>query len=434
MDVKNKKVLVVGLGISGQAAARLLLDRGAEVSITEIDDTPELQEISKKFILQGVAVELGRNSEQFVEGHDLIITSPGVNSENDIFRWSKKYNIPLISEIEFAGSYIDCPMIAITGTNGKSTVTSLIAHIFNCAGKNAVACGNIGFPLSSVVLEQGKFDFAIVEVSSFQLEYITDFRPDTAVFLNFSCDHIDSHKSMERYLIAKLNIFKNQIQQDNAVIRSKDFNLIKNAIKSQIVFYDNNDPQTKQFMSGITLNIQKENIQAAYSVARIYSIELDKIRDAIESFQPLPHRMEYVTDVNGVNFINDSKATNVASVNACLSAIKGPVVLILGGRDKGDDFSELKNAAIKKVKSIIAVGEAKEKIQDQLSNSIEVEKAIGFKEAVVHASKIAPQGGTVVLSPGCSSFDMFKDYKERGEIFKKCVLDLAKHKEVGFVC
>lgn len=426
-NLLNKKVLVVGLGASGLAACRLVLSKGGNLWVTEGNINKGLENIAHSLISKGAHVELGKHTQDYVAQKDLIIVSPGVLPTCTIFEWAKKYQIPVVSELEFASWYIKCPLICITGTNGKSTVTSLIQHIFSYAeipSKKTIACGNLGKPLSEIALDDMKLDLAVVEVSSFQLMYIKRFRPYISVWLNFSYDHLDYHSSMSEYKKAKLRIFENQGKGDWAVIHYKEAERIGN-IKAQKLFYGNNSMSTWEF-NDIKLkgshNIN--NVEAAVIVSRLCGMGNDEIRKAVRSFQSLSHRMEFVMSLEGVDFINDSKATNIDAVSCALDGFSGPMVLILGGRDKGGDFTKLKEQIDEKIIKVILIGEAKEKIKKQIEGSIPVCIVDSLDNAVINAFNNAAPGTVVLLSPGCSSFDMFKNYKERGDKFKESVLKL----------
>lgn len=407
MNLKNKKVLVVGLGISGLAACKLLLDKGASLWITERGDSLDKRNITEDLIKKSAIAELGRHSEDFVRGKDLIVVSPGIHPECEVLKWAKRYKIPTVSELELASWYAKCPLICVTGTNGKSTVTSLIDHIFKAAGKETAACGNLGTPLSEIVLKDKTLDFAVVEISSFQLEYIKSFRPYVSVWLNFSYDHLDRYRSMAEYLQAKLRIFENQTEEDWAVINSYDTDKI-GGIRAKKMVYSGG------------------NLEAAASVARIFRIDESIIKNAVRNFTPLPHRMEFVASINSIDFIDDSKGTNVHAVLHALNTLKGPVVLILGGRDKGDDFTRLREMIKDKVSHLVVIGEAKDKIVKELTDTVPIDIAEILEDAVDIAYSRAKATASVLLSPGCSSFDMFKDYKKRGEKFKTAVLKLQE--------
>lgn len=400
-DLTGKKVLVVGLGKSGVAVSRLLIEKGAIVWVTEKGIISHCQ--LEKLGIDGIfSLESGRHTEGFVKGKDLVVVSPGVAPTSEVMGWAKKYNIPIISEIELASWFVRCPLVCVTGTNGKSTVTGLIDHILRCAGKSSVACGNIGLPLSEVVLKYKRLDFCIVEVSSFQLEYIMDFKPKVSVWLNFSYDHLDRYPSMDAYLKAKLRIFENQTEDDWAIINRTELDRVGN-IRAKKIVYDG------------------ANEDAAVTTAKLLGIDEDVIMYAVKNFKPLPHRMQYVDTIDGVDFIDDSKATNVHAVIYALNHFERPIVLILGGRDKGDDFNRLKDLLREKVMCVVVFGEAKEKIISQLEGVVPIYSTETLEDSVDVAFSNASTGTKVLLSPGCSSFDMFRDYKERGERFQDLV-------------
>jgi len=342
--------------------------------------------------------------------------------------WAEKYKIPVVSEIELASWYIDCPLICVTGTNGKSTVTMLIDYILKCAGKRTIGCGNLGMPLSEVVLNYKNLDYCVAEVSSFQLEFINDFKPYISVWLNFSYDHLDHHASMDEYLKAKLRIFENQTPSDWAVVYYEENKRVGNTKAKKIIYGDKSGVEfvvEDIFLKG---KHNHDNIQAAFAVAKICGIESEVIKNAVKTFKPLSHRMEYVDTIENITFIDDSKATNVHAVIPALNSLNAPVVLILGGRDKGDDFTRLKDVIKEKVKTVVVIGEAKEKIINQLKKIVHICESSTLENAVEDAMKFSVPGGTVILSPGCSSFDMFKDYKERGERFKEAVKQIRNIK------
>lgn len=392
------KALVVGLGISGLAAARLLLSKGESVWVTEKDGDSHL------IPPEGVVSELDGHTEEFVKDKDLIVISPGVQPGSEVLLWADKYKVPVISELELASRYVKCPLVCVTGTNGKSTVTSLIDHILSCAGKETIACGNLGIPLSEVALKCEDLDAAVVEVSSFQLGFIRNFRPYVSVWLNFSCDHLDYHASMEDYLSAKKRIFENQTRADWAVINYNESGRI-GEMSARRLFYNGG------------------NTEAARVTAGIFGIRGDVVEKAIRTFKPLPHRMQYTAEVDGINFIDDSKATNVHAVNYALGSLKWPVILILGGRDKGGDFTKLN---LEKVSCVVVMGEAKEKIISQIRGKAPFVSVSNLDEAVDYAYNNAGRGTAVLLSPGCSSFDMFRDYSERGERYQEAVFRLKE--------
>lgn len=458
MNVQGKKVLVVGLGKSGISASKLLLQKGAITNITEQGNTAELKTIARGLTELGADVELGKHSEGFIKGTELVVVSPGVPNDSWIIQYLKKNKMPIISEIELAGRYLSCPIVGVTGTNGKSTVTSLIDHIFRYSGKHSIACGNIGFPLSEVVMSKKKYDIAVVEISSFQLEYTYKLHSHIAVFLNFSYDHQDYHTSMQKYWDAKFKLFYNQSGDDWAVINYDKLFAHEsiNDIKSKKIFFGG-DPRLKEYVQNVlwiednNMKIkingetdviqgvkdilgfgvhQMENLLAAVAVAKICGIHPFLIKEAVERFKPLPFRMQKIAAANDIDFINDSKSTNISSVIAALSGVPGEVVLIMGGKDKGDNFSQLASYIEGKVSCLIAIGEAAERIKKELSSSVLIEKADSLKKAIEIAFNKADYNKTVLFSPGCSSFDMFKDYKERGRAFNILVGECTNKKQL----
>lgn len=423
-NLNGKKVLVVGLGVSGVAAVKLLLNKGAVVKVSDALDNAKIRISAEIFAKKGVEIELGKNSAEFAKGSELIVTSPGVNSNNEILLWAKKNEVPVISEIELASWIIKYPLICVTGTNGKSTVTTLIDAIFKSAGKKTVPCGNLGLPLSEVAMQYDDLDYAIVELSSFQLEYIKTFRPYISIWLNFSYDHLDHHESMEDYLKSKLRIFENQTERDWAIINYAEIYNVGDLKAQKVVYGENAELDWGNEIIQLKGKHNQENIAASVACAKICGIGDESILKTVRSFKGLPHRIEYVDSVHGVSFIDDSKATNVHAVIPTLNSFKKPLILIMGGRDKGDDFARIRDLVSKKTDLLILFGEAKQKIREQLEGTVPTHLASTMDDAVEFAIKNAVKGATVVLSPGCSSFDMYRDYKERGEKFHEAVKKL----------
>ena len=423
-DLTNKKVVVVGLGVSGQAVSRLLLSKGASVWITDKERNAELDVLSEYFVGLGANVELGGHTRDFVREASLIIISPGIAYNCKIFKWAEEDKTVLISELEFASWFANFPLIAITGTNGKSTVTRLIECIFKHSNIKTLSCGNIGFPLSDVIMKHNDLDVAIIEVSSFQLEFIETFKPKIAVWLNFSHDHIDQHITMDKYLNAKLNIFVNQKEDDWAVVYYEEINRIKRLLKSKTKIFNKDIGKYKNS------KVFCENINASIAVAEIYGIKKEIIEKAIWDFKLLPHRLEYVAEIDGIEFVDDSKSTNISSVIAALNSINKKVILLLGGKDKRDDFSKLKNIINDKVRLLIAIGETRDKIVQQLKEVVPIKTMLDISKAINFAFDNANYGEVVLLSPGCSSFDMFENYKERGKVFQKCVNNLKSKVQI----
>lgn len=416
---KNKKVTIVGLARSGLACANLFYRLGAQVSVTEKQDNDLLRHNAAALASKEIRYELGRHSRDFIRGQDLVIVSPGVPDEASPVAWAKELNIPLISEIEAA--WLVCPgkVIAVTGTSGKTTVTTLIGRLLEAAGIKAFVCGNIGIPFSQEVEKISAEDFVSLEVSSFQLEHISDFKPRISVLLNFSRNHLDRYKDMPEYLEAKKRIFLNQGPEDFLVYNHDD-PLVTDAVAAARA-------RLLPFCASDGIN---PNCAALSCVGEALGIDREVAPRVFNDFKGLPHRMEYVAEHNGVVFINDSKATTAESAVWALKSIDAPVILIAGGKDKGVDYSLILGAAAGKLKQVIVIGEAAEKIESALNRSFAVSRARSLEEAVEKALSLAAPGDRVLLSPMCSSFDMFSGYEERGACFKKAVQALGKASRV----
>ena len=422
MDLRGKKVAVVGLGRSGVVAANLLLEKGAKVSITDCLDNQKIRENvhtlkNKKNI---ISIETGRHTEDLIKGQNLVVVSPGVPLDSLPVLWAKKRNIPVIGEIELAFAACCAPIIAITGTNGKTTVTTLLGQIFKDAGRKCVVCGNIGNPFSAEVARISNEHVVILEVSSFQLETIDKFKPKVAVVLNVTCDHLDRHADLGEYVRTKCRIFTNQNEEDWAVLNGKDpykdvFALKTNA---RVLYFGKNKDLGK------SIKYLNDNHLAALSISSLFNIPEKTAIDACRYFKGIEHRMEEVAQIREVKFINDSKATNVDSTLWALNSIERPVILIAGGRDKGSDFSPVREKFKDKVRAVVLLGEAKEKIKGALGDLVVIKNVGTIKEAVKEAFNLAEPGDCVLLSPMCASFDMFKDYEERGRVFKEEVHNL----------
>ncbi|MFA5177808.1 MAG: UDP-N-acetylmuramoyl-L-alanine--D-glutamate ligase [Candidatus Omnitrophota bacterium] len=414
---KGKQVLVVGLARSGAASANLLYDLGVKVSVTDNQDNANTRRFLGQLKSKDIQVELGKHSRDFVKGKDIIVISPGVPDQALPVVWAKQENIPIISEIELAWRLCPAQVIAVTGTNGKTTVTTLIGKVLAAAGKRAFTCGNIGRPFCSEVEKMREGDFVALEVSSFQLEYINAFKPKICVLLNLSRNHLDRYKDVADYLAAKKRIFQNQDAGDYAVLNYDD-----PAIRSL----------AREARSGVVY-FRKEkglnpNQSAVLSVAGILGINKELVMKVFEGFQGVEHRLEEVLKINGVRFINDSKSTTTEATVWALNNLNGPLILIAGGREKGNDYSQVAELAAGKVKAAIVIGEAKEKIKKAFSGVIATLEAATLEEAVKKAYGLGLPGDCVLFSPMCKSFDMFSDYEDRGRSFKAIVSGLDKVK------
>jgi len=411
---KNKKVTIVGLARSGVACANLLHGLGASLRITDSKDNPQTQEARAKLCSSEILVELGGHSRDFIQPADLVVISPGVPAEALPVKWANEFNIPVLSEIEVANMLCPATIIAVTGSNGKTTVTTLIGEVLAASGKKVFVCGNIGNPFCGEVASMREEDLVVLEVSSFQLETIKDFKPKIAVILNLTLNHLDRYNNMREYLDAKKRIMLNQDQDDFLILNADDALLkgVAAQANSKVVFF------TKQ--DGLN-----PNQSAVLCVGKILGINRDLILDVFRKFKGIQHRLEEVREIGGVKFINDSKATTADSAIWAIKNINTPIILIAGGRHKGIDYRVIIGSARNKVKQVVLIGEAKEKIACALDGEFPIESASSLKEAVERAFVLAKPGYSVLLSPMCSSFDMFKDYEERGRAFKKIVLNLG---------
>lgn len=419
MDLRGKRVTVVGLGRSGLAASNLLIEKGARVSITECLDSQKIKENIRK--LKGTVpdIEIGRHTEDLIKGRDLVVISPGVSGQTLPVLWAKKKGIPVVGEIELAFASCPAPIIAISGTNGKTTVSTLVGRIFRKARRRCVVCGNIGNPFSGEVLGISNEDVVILEVSSFQLETIDKFKPKVAVILNLSTDHLDRYADFNEYFRVKCRIFSNQTEVDWAILNKEDAYGLTMAkrTKARVLFFSKNKAAAPPGFD--------DNQIAALTISSLFALPKDVAIDTCRHFKGIEHRMEQVAEFKGVEFINDSKATNVDSTLWALNSIKKPIILIAGGKDKGSNFTALRERINDSVRAMILLGEAKEKIEETFRDVVKTLAVTSLSEAVRCALRLARPGDCVLLSPMCASFDMFSDYTERGRVFKQAVYDLV---------
>jgi len=444
--VKGRHFLVVGLGGSGYAAADFLLKHGAIVKITESVSGENIEKRADELRKKGVRVETGKHTKDFCCDAEMIVVSPGVDIRDKALRGAVPANVPLIGELELGAMFTPCPIIAITGTNGKSTVTELIGDIMAKSGKHTVVCGNIGTPLTAVVDTMNADSVAVIEVSSFQLETIKTFRPKVAILLNVTEDHYDRHENLEEYKKSKFRIFMNQGKDDWAILHSdfKNDGLVEK-INSGVVFYcDGLGPVVTCGNSIVEIDGKNEHkiidipelpIKGTHNIenalcsilaARLAGADRSGMREAIMSFKPLHHRFETVTVFRGVEFIDDSKATNIDATKRALESLTRKTVLIAGGKDKGGDYRTIAELVREKVKNVVVIGEAASKITDAYKGIVPITPAKTMADAVRIAAGKASDGEVVLLAPMCSSFDMFSDYKQRGNIFRQEVMDYCK--------
>ncbi|MFH0855719.1 MAG: UDP-N-acetylmuramoyl-L-alanine--D-glutamate ligase [Candidatus Omnitrophota bacterium] len=412
---KGKDALVVGIARSGVASANLLYDLGARVFITDNQDN-ELVRLSLSGLKsKEIRVEVGGHSRDFSRGKDIVVISPGVPNEALPVTWAQEEGSRVISEVELAWMFCPAEVIAITGTNGKTTVTTLIGRVLEAAKKRVFVCGNIGKPFSSEIGKMKAGDFVSLEISSFQLEHIDTFRPKISVILNLSRNHLDRYKDMRDYLAAKKRVFRNQGSSDYLVLNYDDplIRSLADEAKAKTVYFHKE--------SGLDLNQS-----AVLKVAYLLGINKDIALEAFRGFNGVEHRLEEVLKINGVRFINDSKSTTTEATVWAMNNLVEPLVLIAGGREKGNDYGPVLELARKKVKAAVVIGEAKEKIKKALSPSVRTVVAETLAEAVEKSFSLASAGDCVLFSPMCKSFDMFLNYEERGKIFKDLVDKLAK--------
>jgi UDP-N-acetylmuramoylalanine--D-glutamate ligase len=455
--IRGKEVLVIGMARSGMAAVELLAAQGAlKITVTDHKEASSLQaELARLSRIPSVTVLTGSNSPELVtEDLSLIITSPGVPPQLEMFRRAEALAIPVISEIELAYAFMKTPLIGVTGTNGKTTTTALITAMIREAGiKPVEAAGNIGNPLSGLA---GKFSaqgFIVAELSSFQLDRIVKFRPFIAVFLNFAEDHTDYHGSVDAYFQAKARIFENQQAGDFAVLNGADASVaaLQDKCRGEVVWFNQapvyrgagleggwitiynpgSEPQKVCMQSDLVLAGEHnlENCLAATAAAWAAGVDPGSIGRVLKTFRPIEHRLENVITIDGVDYINDSKGTNPGATLKALRSFPGrPIVLIAGGKDKGADFSALAAEIKESVKGLILIGETKDKLAAavkaaEFENYIKVDT---LAEAVTAASEQTVEGDLVLLSPACASWDMFSDFEARGNLYKELVRNMGK--------
>lgn len=436
MNVTDKKITIIGAKRSGRALARLVTRLNGRAKISEQDGDDCLTHEFKDWALQQmIEFEFNGHTKKFIEDSDMIVLSPGVRRNALPIRWAKAKNIPVLGEIEFASQFCSKPIIAVTGSNGKTTVATLISKVLQTDGHQVCLCGNVGFPFSGLVLDLDKIDYVVLEISSFQLESVLDpmspyrnpaydqdlqvrgFKPHIAVILNITQNHLDRHKDLEEYFAAKKRVFLNQNVDDFIVLNYEDpqMHQLSSQIKSRIIYFN---------VTGNDLRITNPNYLAVLEVGRILGVDEHSCRNVFQGFGGVEHRLEKVRSLNGVDFINDSKATTAEAALWALKSIDRPVVMICGGRDKNIDFSVLTKPVQQKVKKMYVIGEARQKIREVFDEFIKLEECEGLEDAVVKAKQNASKGDCVLLSPMCASFDMFADFEERGRMFKEIVNNL----------
>jgi UDP-N-acetylmuramoylalanine--D-glutamate ligase len=435
MDVNGKQVVVLGLGISGMEAAKLLKDKGAHVTVRDsAANNATVNQRAEALRRLAIRVELGE-AILARDRFDFCVLSPGINPNAPLVQKLRQAGLPMFGELEIAYRFCQCPIVAITGTNGKTTTTELIDAVLAAGGKRTKASGNIGTAFSAAVRDSASLDVMVLEVSSFQLEHIVEFRPRISVHLNLTPDHLDRYGSMEEYEAAKWQIFRNQTADDFAIV---NVNLrLPEIAAHKITFSVTGTPADYQLIDGWLVahgeqvleqsrtNLigphNAENMLAALAVADLYHIPREAAIQALCVYQPLPHRCEKVGVIDSVTFINDSKATNIDALEKALLAMRSPVVLMAGGKDKGLDFSGLRPLLREKVKAIVLIGQMTEKLFAAWNSAVPCVRATTLADAVEQSQQLAKPGDVVLFSPGCSSFDMFKDFEDRGDQFRTLI-------------
>ena len=446
-ELKSKRVLVVGLGKSGLAAALFLGRRGALVTVSDMRSAEALASEIPALLEQGIMVETGGHGMLTFRHQDLIVVSPGVSLDTPALAQAQSFGIPVIGELELAARFIQGSLLAITGSNGKTTTTALTGAILKAGGLSTLVGGNIGVPLVSLIDEAMPDTWSVLEVSSFQLETTEKFHPRIAVILNITPDHLDRHGTFENYVLAKERIFAVQDMNDAVVLNADNPRAAAAAARAKskvywfsarhevshgawvrdgrVVFRAHDGAAVEDIMAleGICLKgaHNVENVLAAACAARLAGVPADVVREAIENFESVEHRLEYVATVKGVQFYNDSKATNVDATAKAVEAFPGGIHLILGGKDKGSDYTSLTELLKERVRAVYTIGSAAAKIESQLRGVVQLRSCETLEAAVAAAANEARAGEVVLLAPACSSFDQFENYEHRGREFKELV-------------
>jgi len=454
MELKDKRVLVVGLGKSGVASALFLKACGARVTVSDAKSGDELRNEIPALLDHGITVETGGHGERTFREQDLIVVSPGVPVDAPLLQQARALGEMVIGEIELAAQFLPGPIVAITGSNGKTTTTTLTGEILTAGGLSTLVGGNIGTPAISLAERATRETVIVLEVSSFQLETIQTFRPTVAVVLNVTPDHLDRHRTFEAYVNAKARMFENQRGDDFAVLNEDDATCVAMAARTKAqVFWFSRKKEVKQgawvrdgkilFRDGSGEKSQREimqvseiplkgahnleNVLAAVCAGALMGCAPEKIRRAVREFKAVEHRLEFVATIGGVDYYNDSKATNVDATIKALESFPANIHLILGGKDKGSDYSVLNDLLRQRVKRVYTIGGAAEKIESQIrAVNVEIVRAVTLENAVRKANAAAVAGDVVLLAPACASFDQFKSYEHRGQVFKEVVSGLGQ--------
>jgi UDP-N-acetylmuramoylalanine--D-glutamate ligase len=451
MDLKNKRVLVVGLGKSGISAALFLRRQGARVTVSDTRSAVALAKEIPALLEAGIMVESGGHGLLTFRRQDLIVVSPGVPMDTPEVKQVVGFGMPVIGELELASRYLQGRVVAITGSNGKTTTTTLVGKILSDAGLPTLVGGNIGLPVIDLVAKSSVETTSVLEVSSFQLETVEEFHPWIAAVLNITPDHLDRHGSFEAYAAAKARITENQGEDDFLVLNGEDkaTQMVALKTKAQIYWFSGRRPiKQGAFVHGESILFlpregakaepvmpvaeislkgahNVENVLAAVCIARLAGVPAEKIRVSVASFKAVEHRLEFVKSVKGVEFYNDSKATNVDAAMKAVASFEGGIHLILGGKDKDSDYTLMAELLKERVKAVYTIGSAAEKIERQLQGVVKMVSAETMQVAVAKAAAAAVSGDVVLLAPACSSFDQFENYEHRGQVFRQLVNELS---------
>lgn len=448
MNIKDKKISILGAVRSGIGAAKLAKQFGAYPVVSDSGNPEKLDEAKREFEKNNIDYEFGNHTEKVFDC-DFIVTSPGVPSDSDILVKAKSKGIKVYSEVEFASWFCEGTVASITGSNGKTTTTALLNHVVNESGLKCYEAGNIGYAFSEISSRVNIDEFVSLETSSFQLDHIDSFKPKFALILNITPDHLDRYENdFEKYKAAKFRVFENQMDEDILIINADDPNL-KNVLetansqiysfstktkvsngayldKNKLIYEESGNAETVCNSSDLYIKGEHNiaNALAVLIVAKKIALDNSSIKNGFITFKGVEHRLEFVREINGIKFINDSKATNVDSVWYALKSFDQPILLILGGKDKGNDYSKIKSLVKERVRKIYAIGSSKDKVMQFFSNEVEVEQKRSLEESVLAGFNEAKENEVVLLSPACASFDMFDDYEHRGKVFKDAVMSL----------
>ena len=449
MDLQDQRILIVGLGKSGIASAQFQQTRGAKVTVSDSKNPDQLRGEIPALLDRGIVVETGGHGERTFRGQDLIVVSPGVPADVPQLVQAKLQGVPIIGEIELASRFLLGRTVAITGSNGKTTTTTLTGEILAASGFPVVVGGNIGTPAISLVEKTTPATFAVLEISSFQLETTQTFRPFISCILNITPDHLDRHRTFEAYVDAKARVFENQKAEDYCVLNADDpaANQLSSHVPCRVLHFSRrNEVAAGAFVRDGKIFFREksadceilpiseiplkgahnlENVLAAVCLASLAGCPSESIRQAVRAFKAVEHRLEFVAEIAGVSFYNDSKATNVDATIKALESFPANIHLILGGKDKGSDYSALNDLLRQRAKRVYTIGAAAEKIESQIADTVEIFHAGTLENAVRRATTTAVPGDVILLAPACASFDQFQSYEHRGRVFKEVVKALG---------